>query len=237
MDTSKERSGWSDQELEASIDAYLKMMSSEQNGLTFKKSVENQLLRDGPLSKRSASSIEYRMQNISAVLEQMDFPRIEGYMPAKNFGMGIGQRIRNILDKKVVPGAGESAPTAHHLTLISRAANLQKKGLKVEPKGNANPQQVSVTTMSYARDPKIRAWVAELAKGVCEGCGQNAPFEVDGLPFLEVHHVKHLAQKGSDSITNAVALCPNCHRRCHLSSDKHDFKLSLYRKVKRLIIE
>jgi hypothetical protein len=26
--------------------------------------------------------------------------------------------------------------------------------------------------------------------------------EVDGLPFLEVHHVKHLAQKGSDSVGN-----------------------------------
>jgi hypothetical protein len=44
-----------------------------------------------------------------------------------------------------------------------------------------------------------------LAKGVCEDCGQNAPFEVDGLPFLEVHHVKHLTQKGSDSVGNINA--------------------------------
>jgi 5-methylcytosine-specific restriction protein A len=237
MDTSKERTGWSDEELEASIDAYLKMMGRELSGQTFVKSVENQLLRDGPLCKRSSSSIEYRMQNISAVLEQMDLPRIEGYMPAKNFGARIGQRIRNILDKKVVPGADESDPTSDHVTLIRRASKLQKKGLKVAPKGNANPQQVSVTTTSYVRDPKIRAWVADLAKGVCEGCGQIAPFEVDGLPFLEVHHVKHLAQKGSDSITNAVALCPNCHRRCHLASDKEAFTLSLYTKVGRLLVE
>ncbi|MHC8363417.1 HNH endonuclease [Pseudomonas sp. LS2P72] len=237
MDTPKEKTGWSDLELEASVDAYLKMMGREQNGETFKKSVENQLLREGPLSKRSGSSIEYRMQNISAVLEQMDFPRIEGYMPAKNFGAGIGQRIRNILANKVVPGAGESAPTSDHQTLISRASRLQKKGLNIEPSGNPNPKQVSVTTTSYVRDPKIRAWVADLAKGICEGCGQNAPFEVDGLPFLEVHHVKHLAEKGSDGITNAVALCPNCHRRCHLSSDRDDFKLSLYSRVKRLVVE
>lgn len=234
MDTEKEKTGWSDDELEASVDAYLKMMSLEQGGQMFKKSVENQLLREGPLSKRSAASIEYRMQNISAVLEQMDLPRISGYMPAKNIGAGVGQRIRSILANKVVPGAGEYAPTSNHDTLISRASKLQKKGLKVEPSGNANPQQVSVTTTSYVRDPKVRAWVADLAKGVCEGCGQNAPFEVDGLPFLEVHHVKHLAQKGSDSISNAVALCPNCHRRCHLSSDKEAFSFSLYEKVGRL---
>jgi 5-methylcytosine-specific restriction protein A len=136
-----------------------------------------------------------------------------------------------------VPGTSDAAPTADHQTLISRASKLQKKGLNAEPSGNASPKQVSVTTTSYVRDPKVRAWVAELAKGICEGCGENAPFEVDGLPFLEVHHVKHLAQKGSDSITNAVALCPNCHRRCHLASDKEVFTLSLYKKVGRLVVE
>jgi 5-methylcytosine-specific restriction protein A len=234
MDTSKEKSGWSDQELEASVDAYLKMLGLEQSGQTFKKSVENQLLREGPLSKRSASSVEYRMQNISAVLEQLDLPRIIGYRPAKNIGAGIGERIRKVLAKKVVPGVGEFAPTANHETLLRRTSKLQKQGLKVEPTGNPSPQQTSTVTTSYVRDPKVRAWVADLAKGICEGCGQKAPFEADGLPFLEVHHVKHLAQKGSDCISNAVALCPNCHRRCHLSSDKVEFTLSLYTKVKRL---
>ncbi|UZE16702.1 HNH endonuclease [Pseudomonas sp. B21-054] len=237
MDTRKEKSGWSDEELEASVDAYLKMLDRELNGQTFKKSIENQRLRDGPLGKRSASSVEYRMQNISAVLEQMGLRRISGYMPAKNIGAGVAQRIRKVLANKAIPDAGEFAPTADQQTLISRASKLQKKGLKIEPSGNPNPQQVSTTTMPYVRDPKVRAWVAALAKGVCEGCGQNAPFEVDGLPFLEVHHVKHLALNGSDSITNAVALCPNCHRRCHLASDREAFTLSLYQKVGRLVVE
>lgn len=237
MDIPKEKSGWSDEELEASVDAYLRMLDREVNGRTFKKSIENQLLRDGPLSKRSASSVEYRMQNISAVLEQMGLRRITGYMPAKNIGAGVAQRIRKVLASKVIPGTDDFDPTPDQRTLISRASKLQKKGLKVEPSGIPNPQQVPTITMSYVRDPKIRAWVAELAKGVCEGCGQKAPFEVDGLPFLEVHHVKHLAQQGSDSITNAVALCPNCHRRCHFASDKEAFTLSLYGKVSRLIAE
>ena len=35
---------------------------------------------------------------------------------------------------------------------------------------------------------------------------------VDELPFLDVHHPKHLARKGSDRVSNAVALCPNCHQ-------------------------
>ncbi|WP_409996282.1 HNH endonuclease [Pseudomonas sp. DR208] len=35
------------------------------------------------------------------------------------------------------------------------------------------------------------------------------------LPLFEAHQADLLAQKGSDRITNAVALCPNCHQRCH----------------------
>ena len=72
------------------------------------------------------------------------------------------------------------------------------------------------------------------AKGICEGCAKPAPFEKDGRPFLEVHHVKHLAQEGSDRPSNAVALCPNCHRRCHHSSDRDEFTAQLYEKVGRL---
>ena len=61
-----------------------------------------------------------------------------------------------------------------------------------------------------------------------------APFEVDGLPFLEVHHVKHMSQKGSDLETNVVALCPNCHQRCHHSDDREAFTAWLYDNVGRL---
>jgi 5-methylcytosine-specific restriction protein A len=53
-------------------------------------------------------------------------------------------------------------------------------------------------------------------------------------PLFEAHHLKRLAQKGSDRITNAVALCPNCHQRCHRSSDRDDFTKGLYLKIERL---
>ncbi len=43
----------------------------------------------------------------------------------------------------------------------------------------------------------------------------NVVFErEDGSP-LEVHHVIRLADGGSDTINNSVALCPNCHRELH----------------------
>lgn len=59
----------------------------------------------------------------------------------------------------------------------------------------------------------------------------------DGLPYLEVHHVMPLACHGSDTPSNAVALCPNCHRRCHYAIDRDQFKLALYENIPRLILE
>ncbi|WP_397454780.1 HNH endonuclease [Pseudomonas lurida] len=56
-------------------------------------------------------------------------------------------------------------------------------------------------------------------------------------PLFEAHHLKRLAQKGSDRITNAVALCPNCNQRCHRSSDRNAFIAALYSNVGRLARE
>ncbi|PNB69779.1 hypothetical protein C1X64_30190 [Pseudomonas sp. GW456-E7] len=59
------------------------------------------------------------------------------------------------------------------------------------------------------------------------------PFEKSSKPFLEVHHVKHLTQESSDRPSNAVALRPNCHRRCHHSSNREKFTALLYERVGR----
>ena len=44
------------------------------------------------------------------------------------------------------------------------------------------------------------------------------PFlKINGARYLEVHHLKRLADGGSDTIENAVAVCPNCHRELHFN--------------------
>ena len=45
----------------------------------------------------------------------------------------------------------------------------------------------------------------------------EAPFSrADGDPYLETRHVVWLAQGGSDTVENTVALCPNRHRKTHV---------------------
>lgn len=55
------------------------------------------------------------------------------------------------------------------------------------------------------------------AKGICERCRKPAPFirDNDNSPYLEVHHKIPLADGGDDTVENAIALCPNCHRQAH----------------------
>ncbi|MFV3370974.1 HNH endonuclease [Pseudomonas sp. NY15435] len=37
----------------------------------------------------------------------------------------------------------------------------------------------------------------------------------DGKPYPEVRHVVRLADGGEDTVENAIAICPNCHRLRH----------------------
>jgi len=132
----------------------------------------------------------------------------------------------------------EFAPTADQAQLERATKQLLRLGIIEKPAGAERPTKVEVTASNFVRDPRVRAWVLSNADGFCEACGNRAPFSTDeGLPFLEVHHVKTLADRGSDRTTNAVALCPNCHRRFHYSADRESLVKSLYKRVQRLLRE
>ncbi|KKX58354.1 HNH endonuclease signature motif containing protein [Pseudomonas putida] len=228
---------WSVSEIKAAVDAYLKMLALELSGQKFVKTKVNLALRETALPTRTKGSVEFRMQNISTVLMKMDREFIKGYKPAKNVGSNVEQLIQAALTERGVQPGDPTAPTADEQTLERRAAALQKLKIKKPPKGIKKPKRAASSSTVFVRVPEVRAWVRNEAEGHCDGCGEPAPFQKLGLPYLEVHHVKPLAEKGSDQVTNAVALCPNCHRRCHHSSDNEEFTASLYKKVRRLIPE
>lgn len=73
---------------------------------------------------------------------------------------------------------------------------------------------------SYIRSQAIKVYVLRRAAGICEGCGQSAPFtNRQGHPYLEPHHIDRLADGGPDHPAHVAALCPNCHRRVHYGHD------------------
>ncbi len=114
-------------------------------------------------------------------------------------------------------------PTADREELEHKVSKLLNQETISLPKGNANPERRAVSREEYIRCPQVIATVLGRAKGKCELCRESAPFDrADGTPYLEVHHVIPLSEIGPDSVENAVALCPNCHRRCHHSKDKDE---------------
>lgn len=119
--------------------------------------------------------------------------------------------------------------------LAEKVRRLRSIPAKRKPSGNRKPNKTIREVVTYERDPAVKAWVLSNSNGYCELCDNPAPFtDADGFPFLEVHHIKPLGEDGPDVVENAIALCPNCHRRCHHAKDRKKLTQSLFGKVKRL---
>jgi 5-methylcytosine-specific restriction protein A len=66
------------------------------------------------------------------------------------------------------------------------------------------------------RNEAVRQYVLARANGVCESCGNPAPFSTAaGAAYLEPHHIRRLTDGGPDDPRMMGAVCPNCHREIH----------------------
>ena len=96
-------------------------------------------------------------------------------------------------------------------------ARTSEERLERLKNASKNPKQIIVKTLIYKRNSDVLVEALYRAKGVCESCGVNAPFtrKKDLTPYLEVHHIVQLSKGGEDTLDNAIAICPNCHREKH----------------------
>ena len=116
--------------------------------------------------------------------------------------------------------------------LHTKASQLVGK-IDRPPKGFAKPSRTMRTVVEFGRNHRVHAHVLQRAKEHCELCGTPAPFlDSKGVPFLEVHHVKRLADGGPDVPRNAVALCPNCHREAHHGIKRNEIRKKLKRALR-----
>src|SRR5471030_125949 len=83
----KERRNWTDGELDLIVADYFGMLNDEAAGKPYNKAEHNRLLQRH--MDRTEGSIEFKHQNISAVLFKLGLPRIPGYMPAANYQKAI----------------------------------------------------------------------------------------------------------------------------------------------------
>jgi len=106
---------------------------------------------------------------------------------------------------------------------LSASSKLRRKRLNKAPKKPLVSKSYSTT---FIRNPDVVAEILEGANGFCEYCEKEAPFKKDTNKngFLEVHHIIPLSENGFDTVENAVALCPNCHRHAHYGKKTFDIE-------------
>lgn len=74
---------WTDDEVGIALKAYFRMLGWQLDGREFVKADVREEIAD-ELPARSKKSIELKWCNISAVLDQIDLPWVEGYRPLPN---------------------------------------------------------------------------------------------------------------------------------------------------------
>ena len=105
-DDSKRGTNWQSDELDAIVADYFSMLAAELSGKTYVKSRHSSAL----MAKigRSHRSVEFKHQNISAVLDKLGMPWIPGYKPKLNYQNAIFDAIDRYLTRH--PGILEPTP-------------------------------------------------------------------------------------------------------------------------------
>ena len=218
---------WEFPEIYASVQSYVDMWLKHRAGIRFnKKSYYTNLeIRFG----RPWKAYEYRMQNISSVFQDMGREYIPGLKPYKNVGKNQLPLIEKAINQLLK--SPNLSPNEIFELKLSGSGVLPKQ----EPRGNKHPKHRTVTIKQYERDADIVREALRLANGRCECCNKKAPFKrTDASHYLEVHHLRRLADNGPDVIENVIAICPNCHRELHYGNNREEIKKSLLERIERL---
>lgn len=115
VDQPQRPESWSDAELDLIVADYFSMLSDELRGIEYNKSAHRRELMTRVA--RGEKSIEFKHANITAVLQMLGLPWINGYKPRVNFQAAIFDAIDRFLSgnpkaatpEVVMPGLDEAA--------------------------------------------------------------------------------------------------------------------------------
>lgn len=164
---------------------------------------------------------EHKSAGLSQALKSLRL-HIEYYERQTKTNMLKMRDVAEKFEMTLLDQQSASNPEQAFYEAVSRALrDPQKNRLQRIAEADKIPQIVQSQATSFARNPDIVAETLYRAAGICQQCKRNAPFKraKDGTPYLEVHHKVSLADGGEDSLENATALCPNCHREAHYGVD------------------
>lgn len=140
---------WSREEVEAAVADYFDMLAKELSGIPYSKTEHRRNLQK--LIKRTEGSIEFKHQNITAVLIELKFSNIPGYKPRFNYQdllrVVVEQQLEGAtelqkLTELVVEKPVESLPIVMDILSIlvpSPAREKERKVLRETPRAPRRP--------------------------------------------------------------------------------------------------
>ena len=214
MEPNPPRAGetWRRWEIDALVASYFAMLDAERRGQQPVKAEFNRTLQ-GLLPARTRGSIEYKLQNVSAVLEEQHRPFIDGYKPARNFQADLRDAV--------IAWVGNNRSVAEELASYGDApppdvlppVRLRDVLVERPTSGRARTGGLSITQGAWGalRDAQMRIlgeagerWVTEIERSELEAAGRIdlanrvewtsrdrgdgfgydvASFEADGMPI------------------------------------------------------
>ncbi|MFC1512214.1 HNH endonuclease [Candidatus Latescibacterota bacterium] len=219
------RDGWSDSGL------FLYTGEGQRGDMSFIRG--NLAIRDHASHGKDLHVFEYIEPGYVRYVGQMIYT---GYHDSN--APDIGGNTRRVIVFELAPLNAFDNPLA--LSDEDQGEELWRQSLSVlrehatESSGIERTPEERQTMVRY-RSNAIRVYVLKRAQGICEGCGDKAPFNsITGHPYLEPHHVRRLSDGGPDDPNFVIALCPNCHRRAHYSDDYEYYNKQLTEMVKSI---
>src|ERR1700730_12440712 len=113
-DEAKIGTNWRDDELDAIVTDYFAMLAEDLSGRSYVKSKHSAALM--AQIGRTHRSVEFKHQNISAVMDELGMPWIPGYKPKRNYQNAIFDAIdRCLTSNPAILEPAQTLPTAPSL--------------------------------------------------------------------------------------------------------------------------
>lgn len=194
-------SRWTEDELAAAVEAYHQMEARLANGSALEKArVYRELAaRHG----RTSKAWEYRMQNISHVLDQAGKPWLPGLLPASNVGAKVEPKLAKLL--------GLSGETLTSVSGPTRGL-LQQEAKAAEASGSFSPtdevderRRVLAAIVRRRGQPAFRKALLGAYGGRCAMTG------CDVVDALEAAHIQPYSGLKSNDVRNGLLLRADVH--------------------------
>jgi hypothetical protein len=185
---------WNEQEVRLIVADYFAMLDAELNGEPYRKSEHRKALIP-QLSGRSEGSVEFKHQNVSAVLVEQGRPYIEGYKPRGNYQGLLATEVESFLD--LHPG---------FLDQLAAAPTLNPANLPATSTPDLNQIIVDPPEKIIAPIRTDKPWLSTRGQKIdfAEGDAANRRFGRLGEEFVFNLERHRLREEGRDDLASRV---------------------------------